>query len=434
MSTKIKSVLTLSLAAALGNLSLSLTANAENLFIQNATVYTVSDKGVLTNANILIRQDRIVAVGGDVKADADSKVINADGRFVTPGLMNAHTGIGTVEIEAIDDTNDNATEDEYFGAHFDIADVINPSSVLIPYNRMMGLTRAVVSPGVGHGVFGGKSSLIHLGTGEVLDASNIAITARLGETANGAPEGSRATAFQNMREAFDDAREFRGVKATSKRIDWPEYRLPHRDLEALWPVLDGKIPLVVSVNRANDILTTLKIAKQYGFKLVLVGVSEGHRVAKAIADANAVVILAPMENTPQSFDSLSASLENAARLHKAGVKIAFTSNAGDSPSHNAHLARQGAGNAVANGLPADVAIAGLTRVPAEAFGIGQRYGQIATGYDADIVVWSGDPLEVTSYPDHVIIKGVEQSLVSRQTRLRDRYQNNPENNLRNYQH
>ncbi|QGX38912.1 amidohydrolase family protein [Permianibacter aggregans] len=414
-------------------LTLSSVVAADNIFIQNAMVHTIGDKGLLPNANILIRDNKIVAVGSDVKADADSRVINADGRFVTPGLMNAHTGLGTIEIEAIDDTVDIATDNEDFGAHFDVSDAINPNSPLIDYNRMMGLTRAVVTPAVSHGVFGGRSTVIHLGDSELVDLTGVAVVARLGESAPGASEGSRATALMMMREAFEDARDYAQNKSAYLRGDHRDYRLPYRDLEALLPVLNGKVPLVVSVDRASDIRAVLKLAKNFGIRLILVGASEGHLLAKEIADANVLTILAPMENTPGSFDTLYATLENAAKLHAAGVKLAFTSNAGDSPSHNAHLVRQGAGNAVAYGLPAEAALAGLTRNPAEAFGLGERYGQIAVGFDADIVIWSGDPLEVTSYPDHVLIKGKEMPRVSRQTLLRDRYKNNPADPARVYQ-
>lgn len=412
--------------------SLAGLAHADNIFIQNAMVHTIGEKGLLPNANILIRDDKVIAVGSDVKPDANSRVINADGRFVTPGLMNAHTALGTVEIEAIDSTVDHATIDEHFGARFDVSDIINPRSPLIAYNRMMGLTRAVVTPSVGHGVFGGQSTVIHLGEGELVEMNQVAVVALLGAGAHGAAEGSRATALLSMREAFEDARDYAQNKSAFLRGDHRDYRLPHRDLEALLPVLNGKIPLIVHVDRAHDIRATLKLAKSFAIRLILVGAKEAHLLARDIAESKALVILAPMENTPDSFDSLSATLENAARLHAAGVKLAFTGNVGDSPSHNAHLARQGAGNAVAHGLPVQAALAALTRNPAEAFGLGDRYGQIAPNFDADIVVWSGDPLEVTSYPDHVLIKGKEMSRVSRQTLLRDRYKDNPADNSRAY--
>lgn len=411
----IRSLLALSAAFALSSVQ------ADNLFIQNATVYSAEQTAPLANQQILIRGNKIVAVGADLKPDADSRIIDAKGRAVTPGLMNAHTGLGTIEIELEEGTVDNATPDQRFGASFDLADIINPDSVLIPYNRMMGLTRAVVTPGVGHDVFGGQSTVITLAGDNLVLQRQAAVIANYGALANGAGEGSRASALQLMRVAFDDAIDYASNRAAFQRGERREYALPYRDLEALLPVLNGKAPLIVAVDRAQDIRAVLKLAADYKLKVILLGASEGHRVASAIAAAKASVILAPMENLPGSFDTLAASLENAALLHKAGVKLAFTSNAGDSPSHNAHLARQGAGNAVAHGLPMMAALAALTTYPAEMFGMAERYGKLAAGFDADVVIWSGDPLEVTSYPDHVIIAGAEQPLVSRATRLRDRY-------------
>ncbi len=409
------------LASAIAGVLLTAVAHADSLFIQNGAVHAMDGKGVQSGSHVLVRDGRIVAVGPDIKPDADSRIIDAKGRPVTPGLMNAHTGLGTVEIELEESTADNATPDLGFGASFDLADIINPDSVLIPYNRMMGLTRAVVTPGVGHGVFGGQSTLIQLAGDQPVLRRQVAVIANYGAIANGAAEGSRAAVLLAMRTAFDDAIDYRNNKAAFQRGERRDYSLPYRDLEALLPVLDGKLPLIVAVERAQDIRTVLNVGRDYKLRLILLGASEGHRVAKEIAAAKAAVILAPMENLPGSFDTLASSLNNAALLHKAGVTLAFTSNAGDSPSHNAHLARQGAGNAVANGLPAEAALAALTRNPAELFGIGDRYGRVAAGFDADLVVWSGDPLEVTSYPDHVIVAGSEYPLVSRQTRLRDRY-------------
>ncbi|NQD38817.1 amidohydrolase family protein [Permianibacter sp. IMCC34836] len=406
-------------------------AQADNLFIQNGKLYGSDNTGTPISGNVLIRGNRIVAVGAEVKPDADSRIIDAKGRPVTVGLMNAHTGLGTVDIDAEDSTADTATPDLRFGASFDLTDVINPDSVLIPYNRMMGLTRAVVTPAVGHDVFGGQSTLIRLAGDDVVERRQAAVIANYGAHANGANEGSRASTLLAMRMAFDDAKDYTANRAAFQRGERREYSLPYRDLDALLPVLDGRIPLIVAVDRAQDIRAILKLGSEYKLRLILLGASEGHRVAKDIAAAKAAVILAPMENLPDSFDTLSASLSNAAELNRAGVKIAFTSNAGDSPSHNAHLARQGAGNAVANGLPADAALAALTRNPAEMFGISDHYGKLAAGYDADVVVWSDDPLEVTSYPDHVILAGTEQSLVSHQTRLRDRYKE-PADPLRAY--
>jgi imidazolonepropionase-like amidohydrolase len=160
-------------------------------------------------------------------------------------------------------------------------------------------------------------------------------------------------------------------------------------------------------------------ASRHGAQPVIVGGAQAWQVAGQLAAARVPVVLDPLVNLPGSFDQLGASLENAARLHAAGVRIAFT-NLNDG-THNARKVRQAAGVAVANGLPWDAALAALTASPAEIFGLGKDYGRIAPGYAADLVLWSGDPLEVTTFAEQVWIEGRPQSMRSRQTELRDRY-------------
>jgi imidazolonepropionase-like amidohydrolase len=163
----------------------------------------------------------------------------------------------------------------------------------------------------------------------------------------------------------------------------------------------------------------LAFCQRHGCQALIVGGVEAWKVAPELAAAKVAVILDPLQNLPGSFDQLGATMENAARLHAAGVRIAF-SNSGDG-THNARKVRQAAGNAVAHGLPWDAALAALTRSPAEIFGLGDSLGRIATGLRADLVLWSGDPLEVTSHATQVWIGGEAQPMRSRQTELRDRY-------------
>jgi imidazolonepropionase-like amidohydrolase len=142
-------------------------------------------------------------------------------------------------------------------------------------------------------------------------------------------------------------------------------------------------------------------------------------VAGELAAAKIPVILNPLDNLPESFDAVGATLENAARLQRAGVKIAFSLD--DPEPHNMRKVRQAAGIAVAHGLPWDEALAALTRNPAEILGVATGNGSLARGRPADLVLWSGDPLEVTTLADRVFIQGEAQPMRSRQTELRDRY-------------
>ncbi|MFL6290481.1 MAG: amidohydrolase family protein, partial [Thermoanaerobaculia bacterium] len=196
-----------------------------------------------------------------------------------------------------------------------------------------------------------------------------------------------------------------------------ELEVSRLDLEALQPVVRGELPLVLAVNRASDIQAALRLAKEEKLKLILAGAGEAWVVADEIAAAQVPVLITPLNNLPGSFDFLGATLENAARLHKAGVTFAFMSVA----AHEAYSIRQGAGNAVAYGLPWDAALAALTTVPARLWGIEDSYGSLEPGKDADVVVWTGDPLEITTWATEVFIRGRQVPIMSRQLELRDRY-------------
>jgi imidazolonepropionase-like amidohydrolase len=175
---------------------------------------------------------------------------------------------------------------------------------------------------------------------------------------------------------------------------------------------------VFGVARAAEIRRAIAFAKRNGMKPVIAGGAEAWVVADELARAKVPVLLDALENLPYTFDGIGARLDNAALLNRAGVRIAFTQF---NESHNARKVRQLAGNAVAHGLPKDAALAALTAQPAEIFGLSGERGRIARGQVADLVLWSGDPLEVTSAADQVWIGGRAVEMRSRQTELRARY-------------
>jgi imidazolonepropionase-like amidohydrolase len=241
----------------------------------------------------------------------------------------------------------------------------------------------------------------------------------LGQTGSDLAGGSRAAAMSLLREAIEDARDYANNKDSVARGNRRAYSLSRHDLEALVAVVQRRQPLLVRVERAADIERVLEFAKSQKITVILSGASEGWRVARKIAMAKVPVIVDPINNLPSSYETLGSRLDNALLLHQAGVKLMFT-GMGWQNTHNAYLVRQSAGNAVANGLPYNVAIQAITSNPAQIFGL-PGYGQIKVGAEATLVLWSGDPLEVMSNPDLVLIDGQEQSLQSRATRLRDRY-------------
>src|SRR5882757_2119870 len=227
--------------------------------------------------------------------------------------------------------------------------------------------------------------------------------------------GSRAAEWKLLGVALDAAKV--GLAAPPS----PTTRTP--DFLALEPVLAGKIPLAISVNRESDIRQAIKLGTDYSLKIVIIGGAEGWRAADALATAKIPVILDAEANLPAGFDELGARLDNAALLHRAGVTVAVVVVAnGIHQSYNAGLSmREGAGLAVANGLPYIVGLKSITLAPAQIWGMADRCGTIASGSDADVVIWDGDPLEPSTLPVTVLIAGKEMSLVTHQTELRDRY-------------
>lgn len=393
-------------------------AHGDTVAITGATVHTAGRAGTIENATVLIAAGRIRAVGKDVPVPAGARRIDAHGKVVTPGLFDSFTALGIIEVAQEKPTNDTSVSDDHLSAAFDVADAYNPSSMLIPITRVEGITRVLVTPQPGRSFLAGQAAIVHLGDGsDFMLRQRAAVVAYLGETGGGLAGGSRAAAVLKLREALGDARDYAANRLAFERNQRRAYTLSRADLEALVPVVRGERPLIVAVDRASDILIALRLAAELHFRLVLANAAEAWKVAPAIASAHVPVLINPMTDLPSSFDQLGATLENAARLHRAGVTFAFIT--GD--AHNVRNLKQGAGNAVANGLPWDAALAAMTINPARIWGLAEHCGSLEPGKDADLVVWDGDPLELTTFANHVFIRGVEVPQDSRQIRLRNRY-------------
>ncbi|MFN2431974.1 MAG: amidohydrolase family protein [Gemmatimonadota bacterium] len=390
--------------------------------ITNARVHTVSGP-VLEPATVVVRDGRVAAVGQGIAVPAGVRVLDAAGKVVTPGLLDSQTHLGAVEIEQIDATSDFASEDDRITAALRIADGINPYSPLIPVTRVEGITRAAVSPEPGVSLIAGQGALLDL-SGPPLEAaltrSPTAVYASLGETGAALAGGSRGGAMLQLREVLQDALDFAVNREAFEANQRREYAVSRLDLEALVAVVRGQLPLAVTAQRASDLLAALRLAREFDLRLVLLGAAEGWLVAGEIARAGVPVVLNPLQNVP-GFESAGATLENAARMHAAGVTLAF----GSFESHNARTLKQGVGNAISYGLPAEVALRAVTLAPARIWGVAERYGSIEPGKDADLVVWSGDPFELSTRVEHVFIRGREMPLRTRQTELLEHYRRLP---------
>lgn len=408
-----------SVCGMLAALSLSATAGAQTLLIRGAQVHTAGAQGELENADVLVRDGWIEQVGPGLAAPPEATVIEAEGRALTPGLFAGLTAIGLEEVSL-----EASTVDEHLvlGApawqmqwrpEFDVTIAYNPRSVLVPVARVEGLTWTVLAPGSpsGGSLLAGQGAAVSLSGAfdAVLDGSRT-LFINIGGDVLPLSGGSRAAQFMLLEQAVREA----GTRGPVQ----PGALLQTTGREVLARYLKGG-RVVFHVHRAADIRQALAFARRHGMRPVIAGGAEAWLVAEELANADVPVLLNPLENLPASFDRIGARLDNAALLHAAGVRIAFTQE--NDASHNARKIRQLAGNAVAHGLPWDAALAALTANPAEIFGLGMSHGRIEPGLAADLVLWSGDPLEVTSAADQVWIAGRPVDMRSRQTELRDRY-------------
>ena len=403
-------------------------AYAEDVAIVGGTVHTMEDGTVIDAGVVIISGNIIEAVGGaDTAIPEGYRVIDATGKQVTPGLMSAYTQIGLEEVSLEGATINHSVSNTFYTAGFEAAKGFNPDTPIIAINRIEGLTRAVIVPGFGvpffennsKSIFAGQAGIIHLGGGsDAVLNSQAAVVVYPG---NGDISSARGAVLDYLigalRESKPPTRKRRGASPGPGRfVKSPE------DKAALARVVTGETPLYIQENKASKILQLVSLKEEFeDLNLVILGAAEAWIVADDLAAAGVPVVIAPTNNLPGSFDSLASTLYNAARLEDAGVDFAIIAG-GFSPAHNARLLPQDAGNAVANGLSWQAGLEAITINPAKIFGIDASVGSLTAGKEADVVVWDGDPLEVMTSPNHVLIRGDEIPLVSRQTRLRDRYQ------------
>ena len=428
------------LAGAVAALSLAAPVLAqETVAITGGRILTGTT--VIERGTVVIRDGKIVSVGTGA-APSGARVIDATGKVVAPGFVAVDSGLAGTEVGAVGGTNELRNSANTLSAAFDISYGLDPWSFTLPVARLGGITRAVVVPqhpgssgghvhedetaGAGDGgyqtpgLFAGQAAIIDLGQdADILVKPRVAMVAPFGEAGADIAGGARGAEFVLFKETLAEVRLYARNKSAYERAGLRDLSLSRADLEALIPVADGSMPLIVSVHRASDIQQVLRLAREEGIKLILDGAEEGWLVAGEIAAAGVPVLLNPISNLPSDFEMRAARMENAAALNAAGVVIAIKGNEGS--THRAREARYNAGNAVSHGLPYGAAIAALTVNPARIFGMAGQFGQIAPGAAADVVVWSGDPLEPLSQPSAVFIDGVEQPLTSRALLLRDRY-------------
>lgn len=403
------------------------------LFTLNLLSETVLLKGGLVHLgngdiaktqDILISDNIIIGVGTNLIIDGNTRVIEVNGLPITPGLISPMSNLGIVEINALDVTRDD--ESDLLSAGFSIFNAFNPHSTGIPWNRSNGVTSAISTPSASSfPIFGLGSHFVLDGSLEIKGSKDIAMFGRLG-----ASYGSRAETLSILESLLDIGKMVNtlSIEEILEMNLADQLELQAQDIVALGKVVNDGMPFVLETNRAVDILQALSMKKKYGLNLVLVSVEEAPMVLGQLKESNTPVIIDPMDNIPNSFDELGSSLDLGKILDQAGIPIMFSTQR----SHNYHLMRQGAGNAVAYGMSYETAIKGMSNTVAQTFRLNNR-GSIETGKLADVIVWDGDPLEPSSFPKIVMIEGQLQDLSSRSTKLTERY-TNTENKPSSYKH
>ncbi len=407
-------------------------AYAETVAITGGKVIIGDGSAPIEGGTVIIRDGNIVAAGKDIAVPAGARMIDASGKWVTPGIFAGFSRIGLAEVDAVNGTNDKSGGNSGFSAAIDIAPAIDPFRSPIAVNRSAGVTRAVVAPEAAGSIFAGQGAIADLGAdSEPVTKARAFQFVEFGEDGAGNSGGSRAGNHLHFRAMLREAQ----AHATGNDA-FDDDLLKIEDAKALRTVLSGETRLLVHVEGANDMLRLLELKRDYpSIKMVFVGASEGWRVADKLASAGVPVIASALNDLPATFEMLGATQSNIGRMKNAGVKVAI-GMINDRDAHQLRYTPQYAGNLLslqkvpgATGLSWDEAFATISSVPADIMGVGDRYGSLKTGRAGDVVIWDGDPLELYAAATTVFIDGVQQPLANRQDRLRDRYRNPVEGDL-----
>ena len=401
--------------------------DAQTIAITGGKVYPVSGPAI-DGGTVLIVNGKITAVGSNVAVPADAQRIDATGKIVTPGFVNSSTQLGVQEIAAVRDTRDaSARGKDNIAAAFTVWDGLNPNSVMLAPARKEGITSFVVMPT--GGLVAGQAALVDVVPGTTTDMvirAPVAMIAEIGDPQSAGVE-SRGELLVKLRELLEDTRFFQTHREAFDRAQTRPFSASRLDLQAMIPVIEGRLPLVVNVDREADIDAAMRLAREFNIKLIIGGGAEAWMMADKLAAARIPVLTGAMNNIPSGFASLGQRQENAALLSKAGVPVALVGNAGggDEEAFNVRNLKQEAGNAIAYGLAWDNALRAVTLTPAEVFGVSDRVGSLQPGREANVVVWSGDPFEFSTRVEHVFVRGREYHDKTRQDMLMERYRNLP---------
>jgi imidazolonepropionase-like amidohydrolase len=397
--------------------------------IRNATIFPVTSAPI-ANGTIVFANGVITAVGANVDIPAGATVIDGRGLSVYPGMIDSGSNVGLIEVDAVAGTVD-TTELGDFNPNAQAAVAINPHSELVPVTRVNGVTHVVSTPE--GGIISGQSALVQLAgwtPAQMVVKSPAAMHIRFPRLRSAplveVPQDEEAETqrkkgytkeLDRLRDTFRDARAY--AKAANARV-----RRMDRDLmlEALVPVVEGRVPVVMHANQARDIRAALAFADEFQLKVILSGAQDVGRVLAEVKQRNIPVILGPILSLPQREDDpYDLLFTNAKLLHDNGIRFAIQT----ADAHNTRNLPYHAGSSAAFGLPKEEALKAVTIYPAQIWGVADRLGSLEAGKVANVIVTNGDPLEPRTSVQRVYIAGEEIPMDSRHTLLYEKFRNRP---------
>ena len=393
--------------------------------LTNATLETITN-GTIQDGTLVISEGKIMAVGTNVTIPQGAETIDCSGHTIYPGMIDAGTRLGLVEVNSDPRTRDYSEIGEVIPQVHALT-AVNPNSALIPVTRVSGVTTALAVPS--GGLFPGTAALINLHgyTPDQMFAGfkavilNFPTTAKRGRFDRRSEEDIKKAsekALKNLNEAWEKAIQYHKIDSAIKASGGKETLDYYPEMEALLPVVRGEMTLLLEVNAAKDIKSALQWIEDKNLKVVFTGVSEGWRVAKELAEAKVPVITGPVLSTPtREYDRYDRPYANAGMMLKAGVKVAIrTSNA-----ENVRNLPYNAGFAATYGMGKEEALKAITITPAEIFGVDNTLGSLQAGKTANIIVADGDIFETRTQVQHVFIEGWQIPMASRHTKLYDEF-------------
>ncbi|MCI0618466.1 amidohydrolase family protein [bacterium] len=398
--------------------ALILSAADETIAIINAKIYTMAGAPI-ENGILILKGGKIVDIGTGIQTPAGASVIDASGKTVFPGFIDSNCRVGLEEVNQVKATVDDSEATDPVTPQLSVIDAFYPDSKTIGVTRSNGITAGIVAPAY-ENVFTGMSAVVEF-SGNRLDQIVLKSPSALHVTLGEAPKATygkrnkipstRMGTAAILRETFQKAKEYDQKwkdqsKPKSDEKKGKESKELERNLksEAVLQVLQGKIPLVVSAHRVDDILTAIRIADEFGISnLVISHGTEAYKISMILAQKKIPVLVGPVTTQPDRMETLGALYENAAMLQKAGVLIAIQTN----DAHNVRNLPYEAGIAVANGLPYEEALKAITVNPARIFKVDQEIGTLVKGKRANLIIANGDPLEPKTAIERVFIGGIE---------------------------